>query len=546
MTPFRFTNTTTVLWRECMMRKPLEGPMVLFLAGALLAGPVPAYAQDDHAGHNHAGHSHAGHEDHGPGEAAHVRGEKGHDDHDHGDDEHDEHSDEVTLSGEAIKLFNITTQLAERRVLADTITAPARVEYNAEAMAHIGTQVQGRVARILAREGDEMREGDLLMVLNSPELGAAQSALIQGTSVVDAARARVDAAETFVEVAETALERAGKLRESNSISITDYLEREGALREAQANVRLAEAELRVAESARLAAENQLHIHGYRHEDCASLLETGEVTTEYEIRAPITGRVIQREVTPGEVVSPDSGPLMVLANMDELWVLADVPERHAGRVLAGTPARVTLGAFGDPAFEGVVSYLAPHLDARTRTASVRIAMPVAAASGHEDHDHVEEPDDHESHDHDDHSGHDHSGDDGGHDHSDHAHAGHDHDHAHEDDGVAANPVAANRLLMPGMFGTAELALVPVSGRSALAVVAVPEEAIQDIEGGPAVFVPVPGEANTFAMRPVRVGARVGRWVPVLSGLEEGERYVATNTFILKAELGKEGAEHGHAH
>jgi cobalt-zinc-cadmium efflux system membrane fusion protein len=60
----------------------------------------------------------------------------------------------------------------------------------------------------------------------------------------------------------------------------------------------------------------------------------------------------------------------------------------------------------------------------------------------------------------------------------------------------------------------------------------------------VFVTVPGEANTFMMRSLSVGPRVGRWVPVLSGLSEGEEYVASQTFILKAELGKAGAEHDH--
>lgn len=523
----------------------------LLLAGALTGFTSHAYSQDDHAGHDHSAHAGEEHQEDAHGDHA------GHDDHEGHDDEEEGHSDEVTLSEAAIRRFGITTARAERQVLTGTTTVPARVSYNTEAMAHIGTQVQGRVLEIAVRLGDEVEKGQLLLVIDSPELGAAQSAFLQENAAVDAARINVEAADGLVDVARTAFERAETLRNSNGISITEFLERQGTLREREANVRKAQAELRIAESERLAAENQLHIYGYGHEHCEELLTSGEIHTRYEVFAPIKGQVIQREVTPGEVVDPGDEALMVLANMEELWVLGDVPERIIGRVAVGTTARVTMTALPEMAFDGVISYVAPQLDSRTRTASVRIVVPSAAPAFHE----VEhEEDEHAGHDHgdahnadgdtdDDHSGHDHD--------EDHAdtegdHAGHDHrmeaDHhdEHESDEVAGETHIAGQLLRPGMFGQAELSLTALPGRSGQAVVAVPEDAIQDVEGGPAVFVPVPGEPNTFSMRPVRTGPRVGRWVPVLTGLSEGESYVATQTFILKAEFGKAGAEHAHAH
>jgi cobalt-zinc-cadmium efflux system membrane fusion protein len=60
----------------------------------------------------------------------------------------------------------------------------------------------------------------------------------------------------------------------------------------------------------------------------------------------------------------------------------------------------------------------------------------------------------------------------------------------------------------------------------------------------VFVPVDGEANTFARRVVSVGKSVSGYVPVISGLNEGDMFVASGTFILKAELGKSEAKHEH--
>ncbi len=93
----------------------------------------------------------------------------------------------------------------------------------------------------------------------------------------------------------------------------------------------------------------------------------------------------------------------------------------------------------------------------------------------------------------------------------------------------------------MFATAEF-----TARSAKSegVIAVPEEAVQIIEGEPSVFVPVEGEPNTFARRAVKVGKAVGASVPILSGLSDGEHVVVSGTFVLKAELGKGEAKHEH--
>jgi cobalt-zinc-cadmium efflux system membrane fusion protein len=77
-----------------------------------------------------------------------------------------------------------------------------------------------------------------------------------------------------------------------------------------------------------------------------------------------------------------------------------------------------------------------------------------------------------------------------------------------------------------------------------VVAVPDEAIQTVEGRTAIFVPVPNEPGTFSKRTVAIGRSVGGRVPVYSGLKEGDLVVVKGTFILKAELGKAEAAHEH--
>jgi len=97
----------------------------------------------------------------------------------------------------------------------------------------------------------------------------------------------------------------------------------------------------------------------------------------------------------------------------------------------------------------------------------------------------------------------------------------------------NPKGAWR---PGLFAT-----VAVLGDAQELPLAVSAEAVQTIDEQPMLFVAVPGG---FIARPVKVGRSDGTTLEVLGGLQAGETYASTNTFVLKSELGKAGAEHGH--
>jgi cobalt-zinc-cadmium efflux system membrane fusion protein len=100
-------------------------------------------------------------------------------------------------------------------------------------------------------------------------------------------------------------------------------------------------------------------------------------------------------------------------------------------------------------------------------------------------------------------------------------------------VLANPQGAWR---PGLFVT-----VAVLGEDPDVALAVGAEAVQTVEERPTLFVAVPGG---FVARPVRLGRKDARQVEVLDGLQPGDRYAATNAFVLKSELGKASAGHGH--
>jgi multidrug efflux pump subunit AcrA (membrane-fusion protein) len=336
-----------------------------------VAGNVKA---DEHAGHDHgqekaeasSSHDEPAHADnpaasadeHGAAGNAEAAGSASHgpdDGHGHGAEA--AHADEVTLTPEAIRKNGIRLEPARKQAMAESYTVPGRVSYNTEAMAHIGTPVEGRIAELKVKLGDMVKQGDVLLVIDSPALGEAQSAYLQKRTEVDVARSALD-------VSRTSAERAKRLYQGQGISLGEFQRREGEFKAAQGA-------LRSAESAATAAENNLHLHGMTESELAQLVKTGEVNPRYRVRAPIGGRVVQREATLGEVVGPDREALLVLADMKILWVLADVPENRIHQVGLDAPASVTVESLGGKRYAGKVSYIAPELNHETRTAQVRV-------------------------------------------------------------------------------------------------------------------------------------------------------------------------------
>ncbi|MFN0011837.1 MAG: efflux RND transporter periplasmic adaptor subunit [Phycisphaerales bacterium] len=375
---------------------------------------------------------------------------------------------QIVILPTAVKAFGVKVEQATVHTLVPSFTAPARVAYNAERVAHIGSAVVGRAKSLPVRQGDAVKEGDTLLVVDSPELGEAQSDYVQK-------RTMAQATAPIVELAKSAAERAKKLYdESEGISLTEVQKR-------LAEQQTAESALLNARAALSGAANRLQLLGMTEAEIRALAETGTITPTYTVRAPIAGRVIRRDVTLGELVRPDRDSLLIVADTSTLWVLVDVPEMRLKDVAVHATARITLAAFPGDAFEGTVSFISADLNEATRTAQIRVEVDNAKG-----------------------------------------------------------------LLRPGMFAQAEIigADTNAEGGKHAAVLAVPEAAIQMIEGKPVVFVPFTEKPDTFLKRPVTVGAAVGGMLPVIYGLREGETIVVAASFILKAQLGKSSAKHEH--
>ncbi len=378
---------------------------------------------------------------------------------------HDEHENEVELPVHALATYGVTVGRAARVVLSSSIPVPARVAYDLERMAHVGCPVEGRIAELRIRLGDQVEKGAALLSVESPALGEAQSDYVQK-------RGAAERATPLVELAENGYRRVKALYdEMKGIALAEVQRKESEYRAA-----LAEAE--GAKAAAVAAANKLRLLGMDDAGIALLEETRRIAPTLVIRAPLSGQVVELHATLGELVSPEEEALLVLADLTKVWVLADVPEHRLHELSPGSPAQVLLGGAHDHRCEGRVTFIAPAVDPATRSVQVRI----------ETSDHHPE-------------------------------------------------------LKPGVFAQVEIAARRAEDRGE-AVLAIEEEALQSVDGESVVFVPVAGEEGTFEKRAIRVGKRVGRLVPVLDGLAEGEAYVTSGGFILKAELGKRTAKHEH--
>ena len=385
------------------------------------------------------------------------------DDHEH---ESEEHGDEVTLTSEAIAAEGLVVEPAAQRVLQPSARFPARIAFNAERMAHVGSPVRGRVVEVLAKLGADVEQGEALLVIDSPDLGEAQSDYLQRESALATA-------VPAVALARNAFERGKALHDLNQgLPLTEVQKRE-------AELLAAEAAQKVAHTAVEAARHRLRLLGMSDGSLDRLSATGAIDPRYTVRAPLSGQVIEHEVTLGELVNPDREALLVLADLSHLWILADVPDGRLADVRVGAPARVHLGATEEHWCDGRVALISPAVDPATRTAEVR----------------SEANDRHPE-------------------------------------------------LRPGVFAQTEIAIVAGDGEEPVPVLSVPQSALQLVEGESSVFVAVPGEPGTFARRTVVAGKPVGGFVPIHSGLADGEAVVVHGAFLLKAELGKGSAEHQH--
>jgi cobalt-zinc-cadmium efflux system membrane fusion protein len=247
---------------------------------------------------------------------------------------------EVTVSDGM--LASIKVDSVRETSAPPTLGAAAKVQFDEDRVARVLAPLSGQIVDLRVKVGDAVRKGQALCAINSREVAAAVGEHIE-------AHRDLELAEKTAAMTEDLFEHQASSRM--------------ALQQAQSD--LAKARARIERT-----EESLRVLGLRPDDPSAEKLDGRIP----IVASISGTVIERRITEGQFVQPDATPMIVVADLSNVWVVGDVVERDLHLVALGDRAAVTTAAYPGEEFHGRVSYISDVIDPATRTAKVRIAVP----------------------------------------------------------------------------------------------------------------------------------------------------------------------------
>jgi RND family efflux transporter MFP subunit len=253
----------------------------------------------------------------------------------------------------------VETQAAAEGVVPVRVTGPGTVE--ARIPVTLSARITATVAKLNADQGDAVKQGQVLAVLDDRELDAKRDAAATARETVArnvaAAKAAVAKAEAELELARVKFRRDQELLRAAYISQSAMDASAAALRSAEANLDSARAALAARES---------EVRGVAHE--ARYAET--VVSHTRISAPMDGIVVERLAEVGSTVVPGT-PLFRLVDPATVWVAARIDESVVARVSVGLRAEIRLRT--GETLPGRVARIARQSDAATRELEVNVAF-----------------------------------------------------------------------------------------------------------------------------------------------------------------------------
>lgn len=247
---------------------------------------------------------------------------------------------EVKVDEGMLRDLRITTAAVESRTGNEDVTLLGELAVDERNYAEVGVPVPARAMRLMAAPGDQVRAGQTLVELQSPELGRL--------------RAEYVSAQARVALAEGALKRKRELAAEKIVPLREVQEAESDSTQAQASLRAASAAL-----------TALGVPPSPSGDA----ESRDAAT-FALRSPISGVVLERNIVQGQMLEPAT-PAYRIANVSTLWLTVHASERDAVRIAKGATARLTFSALPGEQFRGVVSLLGGQVSKESRTIPIRI-------------------------------------------------------------------------------------------------------------------------------------------------------------------------------
>jgi cobalt-zinc-cadmium efflux system membrane fusion protein len=222
-----------------------------------------------------------------------------------------------------------------------TLRLTGAVAYNAFKTTPVITQVGGPVSRILVVPGQNVRVGQPMLEVSSPDYSQLLDAYLK-------------AADSY-RLADKNYAREKDLYQHHAVAQRDLEQAESDRNQAQADLN--------------AADQGMKILGIKNP--ADLAKTSS-SAQIPVLAPIGGEVVERLVSPGQVVQAGQTQAFTISDLSTVWVLANVYQADLAAVRSGDDVSVQTDAYPGT-FHGRISYVSPALDPNTRTLQARIVV-----------------------------------------------------------------------------------------------------------------------------------------------------------------------------
>lgn len=264
-----------------------------------------------------------------------------------------------------IETASIKTGVAVAAVSTQPFFYEAVGTITAQAVSTLSSKIMGTVKSVNVREGDHVKQGDILVVLDKRQVEAglrqSEAGLSEAAKAVTAAASARNAAEAGARLAEATYRRYQKLLKEESATRQEFDEVEARHRQAQAALAQAEALLSAARSRVQQAEAGVSSANISEKD-ATLL------------APYDGIVTAKMINAGDLASPGT-PLLTLEKSGGFQAELVIPEHHIQSVLVGQSLEISIPAQTDyPPIKGIVETISPMADATSRSFTVKVILP----------------------------------------------------------------------------------------------------------------------------------------------------------------------------
>ncbi|ANW04910.1 efflux RND transporter periplasmic adaptor subunit [Bradyrhizobium icense] len=262
----------------------------------------------------------------------------------------------VMVTGDQMHQLDIAPATA--KALVRTKSAIGQIAFNEDASTAVLSPFSGRVTKVLKKIGEDLKHGEPLFEIDSPEVAQAQTDFISALQTLEKAKSQLN-------LAKRTLDRQLSL-------MTDKVTAQRDVDQARNEHAAAESDFATAQGAVQAARNRLRvIFGRDGQEIERIERERIINPLITINAPIDGTVVNRKIGPGQFIRADAAePLYSISDLSMMWLKAFVPESDIAYIRVGQELQVKVSAFPNQMFTARITSVGASSDQQTRRIVVR--------------------------------------------------------------------------------------------------------------------------------------------------------------------------------